>query len=286
MAEHQLRRRVASGRAARLAALPVRASTVAKADGKLLKESIRWLATSREHTNFTYDLTPLNLEHLAWYVANLTGVPVGRIREYMAELQEDEGLRAHVGSLTAASPRRGLADSVARYGRRLGWYAIVRAMQPALVVETGTDKGLGSVVLASALMRNGEGRLITLDINPESGYLIEGTYAAWVDRWIGDSIDALASIDSTVDIFLHDSDHSTDHERRELVAVEPHLGPESIVLSDNSHCTAVLSEWAESREWRFSFFKEVPEHHWWPGDGIGAARRSTLAASATAAPRE
>ena len=39
------------------------------------------------------------------------------------------------------------------YGRRLGWYALVRALKPRTVVETGADKGLGSCVLAALRLR-------------------------------------------------------------------------------------------------------------------------------------
>ncbi len=45
------------------------------------------------------------------------------------------------------------------------------------------DKGLGSVVLAAALLRNAAeghpGRLTSLDINPEAGYLARAT--PWAD---------------------------------------------------------------------------------------------------------
>ena len=35
----------------------------------MLAASARWLVTSREHHNYTYDLTALNRDHLAWFVA-------------------------------------------------------------------------------------------------------------------------------------------------------------------------------------------------------------------------
>jgi predicted O-methyltransferase YrrM len=233
--------------------------------------SARWLVGSREHTNFTYDLTDRNLDHLAWWVAGVTGCPVDAARGFIAEARDDEDLRTHVREHTRRSSRRGLADTTVRLGRRLGWYALVRAIGPERVIETGTDKGLGSVVLAAALLRNGHGRLTTIDVNPESGYLIAGRYADVVDRVIGDSVDVLGASPEPVDVFLHDSLHTFEYETAELDAVGKRLTPKAVVLSDNAHETDALSRWAERNGRTFAFFKEEPERHWYPGDGIGAA---------------
>ncbi|MGY1723811.1 class I SAM-dependent methyltransferase [Blastococcus sp. SYSU DS0533] len=266
-----LRRRIATTRLATLAALPVRVSAVARHDARVLGRSARWLLTSREHTNFTYHLTPRNLEHLAWWTAQLTGTGVAQNRGWIAEALEDPELRAHVQRETARSSRRRLADLDVRLGRRLGWYAIVRALRPEHVVETGTDKGLGSVVLAAALLRNGRGRLTTVDINPESGYLIAGPYAQVVDRVVADSVETLRSLERPVDVFLHDSWHTFEYETAELDAVAPRLRDTSVVLSDNAHDSDALSAWAERTGRRFTFFREEPLEHWDPGAGIGAA---------------
>jgi predicted O-methyltransferase YrrM len=266
-----LRRRVARTRLAPLAAFPVRLATVVRHDARTVGRSARWLVGSREHTNFTYDLTPRNLEHLAWWVALVTGEPVERARGWIAEADEDADLRAHVRATTARSARRGLADSRVRYGRRLGWYALVRALRPERVIETGTDKGLGSVVLAAALLRNGTGRLTTIDVNPESGYLVEGPYASVIDRVIGDSVETLAADPEPVDIFLHDSLHTFEYETAEFTAVAPRLTDRAVVLSDNAHESEARAVWAEKSGRQFSFFAEQPAGHWYPGDGIGAA---------------
>ncbi|RBY75310.1 class I SAM-dependent methyltransferase [Geodermatophilus sp. TF02-6] len=266
-----MRRRVARTRLAPAVALPVRAASVAGYDAQLLARSARWLARSREHTNYTYDLTDRNLGHLAWWVSVVTDTPVAEARAHIAEAREDGDLREHVREATLRSSRRGLADPTARLGRRLGWYAIARAVKPDRIVETGTDKGLGSVLLASALLRNGRGRLTTVDVNPDSGYLIAGRYAEVVDRVVGDSVAVLGSSAEPVDVFLHDSLHTWEYETAELAAVDPRLSRRAVVLSDNSHVTDALSAWAEKTGRQFLFFREEPADHWYPGDGIGAA---------------
>ncbi|GAA2701018.1 class I SAM-dependent methyltransferase [Micromonospora olivasterospora] len=177
--------------------------------------------TSREHHNYTYELTRLSRHHLAWY-------------------------------------------------------AIVRATRPAHVVETGVDKGLGTCVVAAALLRNAAegrpGRVTSLDINPEAGYLARSApWSAVVDLVVGDSIASSAALDRPVDLFLHDSDHNREHERREFEAAEAKLAPGALLLTDNVTHTNVLAEHAERTGRRFLAYRETPARHWYPGDGIGVA---------------
>ncbi|MFD1320933.1 class I SAM-dependent methyltransferase [Micromonospora sonneratiae] len=272
----QFRRAIARSPFAPVAAFPKRLLRVARHNARVLGVSARWLVTSREHHNYTYDLTRLSREHLAWFVSVICVVPVKQIRTYLAEIEADDDLRTHIQRATAASARRGLADRQVRYARRIGWYAIVRATRPAHVVETGVDKGLGTCVLASALLRNAAegtpGRLTSLDINPEAGYLARAEpWASVVDLVVGDSIASIAELDRPVDIFLHDSDHSVTHERREFEAVEAKLSPDALLLTDNVTITNVLAEHAERTGRRFLAYRETPARHWFPGDGIGAA---------------
>ncbi|MEU8390604.1 class I SAM-dependent methyltransferase [Micromonospora sp. NPDC048842] len=272
----KLRRAVARTPLAPIAAFPKRLRTIARHDAKVLRRSARWLLTSREHHNYTYDLTSLSRNHLAWFVSVVCDIPVKQVRAYLGEIESDDTLRQHLLAAIAASDRRGLADKEIRYARRIGWYAIVRATRPTHVVETGVDKGLGSVVLASALLRNAQeghpGRVTSLDINPEAGYLAR--VAPWsevVDLVIGDSIASIGALDRPVDLFLHDSDHSRAHEKREFDAVEPKLAPGAILLTDNVTSTNVLAEHAERTGRRFLAYRESPADHWYPGDGIGVA---------------
>jgi predicted O-methyltransferase YrrM len=130
--------------------------------------------------------------------------------------------------------------------------------------------------MAAALLRNAAegrpGRITTMDINPEAGYLVRAEpWSGVADLVTGDSVAALAALTGPVDIFLHDSDHSREHERREFEAVAPRLAEDAIVLSDNVTKTDVLPRFAESTGRRFLAFREQPARHWYPGDGIGAA---------------
>ena len=114
-----------------------------------LSELIHWVQQSRETSNFTYDLNELNLGQLAGWVSAISGCSIHQARVWMDELRHDTVLREHLNQRTAMADDAIVADSNMGYGRRIGWYALVRALKPRTVVETGVDKGLGSCVLAA-----------------------------------------------------------------------------------------------------------------------------------------
>jgi predicted O-methyltransferase YrrM len=179
--------------------------------------------------------------------------------------------------LAAQSADRHVTDREARYGRRIGWYALVRLLKPRCVVETGVDKGLGTCVIAAALRRNAAegspGKVIAIDINPAAGSLVGPALREFVDFRFQDSLAALKALDQRVDIFIHDSDHTEEHERLEYEAVAPRLGPTSLVVSDNAAHTGELLAFARKTGWQFLYFSEEPKDHWWSGEGIGVALR-------------
>src|SRR5712671_7184162 len=119
-----------------------------------LKSLASWTFHSRETANFTYDLTPINRAYLAAFVSAIAGCTLSEAERYLGEVDADEALRDHIIRETKQSKFSPDADADVRFGRRLGWYAFVRATKPRLVIETGVDKGLGACLLCAALMRN------------------------------------------------------------------------------------------------------------------------------------
>jgi hypothetical protein len=236
---------------------------------------VRWTFTSKEHYNHTYDLTDLNRHYLDSYISVVSGHELAVIEKYSKELQTDEELRHVLRARTLASPDRHNCDVEPRYGRRLGWYALVRATKPRIVVETGVDRGLGTAVIAAALRRNTAegfpGIVHATDIVPECGHLLVEPYKSLCRIWIGDSVQTLMQLKESVDIFIHDSDHRSEYEWAEFVSIRPCLHPASLVLSDNSQLTSKLFEFARTLGKAFLYFHDAPKDHWWPGDGIGTA---------------
>jgi hypothetical protein len=268
--QSKFRRRIAISPVARGAALAKRTMIVARYDAHVVGRSVNWLVHSRETTNFTYDLDSLNKDQLCWFISAVCGAEVGEVRAWMQELEDDSRLVNHLTSQLSSNPLWRICANEPHWARRFGWYALVRAAQPDHVVETGTHLGLGACAIAAALLRNGHGRLTTIDVDPEAGFLIGEPWADVIDRRTGSSLDVLEKL-TDVDVFLHDSLHTYEYETRELTTVEPNLRANAIILSDNAHESSALSDWAERSGRRYLFFKEQPRDHWWPGDGIGAA---------------
>jgi hypothetical protein len=227
----------------------------------------RWAHHSRENDNFTYDLTEQNLDYLAATVSVVTGAGIDAIRAYLDEPRAD--LSDYLSPRAAALA----IDKPTSFGRRLGWYAIARAIKPRVIIETGVHFGLGSVVLCSALRRNAQegrpGKYYGTDIDPGAGVLLAEPLNQYGKILYGDSIASLRGIDESIDLFINDSDHSAEYEGQEYRLVEHRLSPKSIVLGDNSHVTNELFKFSASTGRHFLFFKESPRDHWYPGAGIG-----------------
>ena len=234
----------------------------------------RWAFTSKEYYNHSYHLTALNRDYLASYIGVISGQPLALIEKYMAELENDSAFRRVLEQRTLASRDRHNCDVEPRYGRRLGWYALVRATRPRVVVETGIDRGLGTAVIAAALKRNAEegfpGLVYATDILSDCGHLLAEPYKSFCRVLIGDSVESLKAFREPVDIFLHDSNHDPAYEWAEFLAIESRLHPDSIVMSDNSQQSPKLREFAARIGKTFIYFQDQPANHWWPGDGIGA----------------
>ena len=239
--------------------------------------AVRWVFKSKEYYNWTYDLTDLNKVYLASYIAVVTGHDQSSIEGYIRELENDQALRSRLIERTLASPDRHSCNVEPRYGKRLGWYALVRATKPRVIVETGVDRGLGTAVIAAALLQNEKegypGVVYATDIAADCGHLLVEPYKKFCNIIIGDSIESLKKLVQSTDIFLHDSCHEPEYEWAEFMAIEPRLNSDSLVLSDNSLLTDKLLKFAGRRGCSFLYFQDQPKDHWWPGDGIGTAFR-------------
>lgn len=244
-----------------------------KVYNKKYAQILKWGFQSREDTNYTYHLTDDNIKYLAQTISVVTKINYDDVIKYFDEVQSDEYLKETILNAIKNSRERKFADKEVRFGRRLGWYVFVRVMKPKVVIETGVDKGLGSVLLCSALLKNKEegheGRYYGTDINPQAGYFLQGKYAEVGEILYGDSIETLKKFDQKIDLFINDSDHSADYEYDEYITIQPNINEKTVILGDNSHCTSKLADFSLKTKRNFLFFQEIPKDHWYPGAGIG-----------------
>ena len=127
---------------------------------------------------------------------------------------------------------------------RLAW-CLARHLRPRRIVETGVGRGLVSRLLLEAIERNGMGELWSIDLPPLlERDLAQQTAAAVPERlhprsWTllrGSSRRLLPSLVrdlGTIDMFVHDSLHTTRNLRRELDQIWPALRPGGVALIDD-----------------------------------------------------
>ena len=116
-------------------------------------------------------------------------------------------------------------------------YALVRASRPTTVVEFGMSLGISAIHLASAVRDNGEGRVVTTELNDNKVAVASRNFAdAGLDDLItvlhGDALETLASIDGPVQFVLLDG--WKDLYVQVLQLLEPRLAPGALVVADNT----------------------------------------------------
>ena len=257
--------------------IPPRAKMASSYLSPPIRLAFKWLFESRETSNFSYSLTNRNNLYLAHSIGAVTGQSVEKIKGYINEIENNENLKKHIANYIKEGPNNFTLGPLIAYGRRVGWYAVVRAVKPKVVVETGAAQGLGSCIIVEALKKNLEegakGKYFGTDIMPDAGALLIGDYKKYGEILYGDSIKSLKKLKNKIDVFINDSDHSSKYEKKEYQTIEKLLRENSVILGDNSHESEELCKFAEKTNRNFIFFKEQPKNHWYPGAGIGIAYR-------------
>jgi predicted O-methyltransferase YrrM len=116
-------------------------------------------------------------------------------------------------------------------------YTLVRASRPTNVVEFGMSLGISAIHLASAVRDNGEGRVVTTELNARKVEIATANFAdAGLDDLItvlhGDALETLQSVDGPVQFVLLDG--WKDLYVKVLQLLEPRLSSGAIVVADNT----------------------------------------------------
>ena len=118
-------------------------------------------------------------------------------------------------------------------------YQLVRRTHARNVMESGVANGHSSFLLLDALRRNGEGRLTSIDIERSAGALVPAESRARWDLHIlparrrAAAFAAIVASRGTLDLFLHDSDHSYDWQMHEFRTVWDRLTPNGWLVADD-----------------------------------------------------
>lgn len=164
-------------------------------------------------------------------------------------------------------------------------YMAVRLCKPQLVVETGVFDGLSSAVILQALTDNGSGTLISIDLpafkpikwsthiwresrlplHCQPGWVIPDDLRGRHQLLLGDSKEILPRVlqeHPKIDVFLHDSLHTFNHQYFEYRTVWPHLSDSGLLLSDDIFWSSAFAR----------FCKQIGKAYVWLG-GFGGVRK-------------
>jgi len=196
-------------------------------------------------------------EELADALARLdtaSGLHISRFMEELALKLFAEAMRLRIAGLDPSTdiPAAYNADPVlARF-----CYAVCRALEPAVVVETGVAHGVTSAFILEALDLNGRGTLHSVDLPPlgrdvdrmVGGLIPHELKKRWrLHRGVSERLlPTLLRELGSVDLFVHDSLHTYRNIRRELDIVTPSLARPSVVIADDAGGNAAFARWSAS----------------------------------------
>ncbi len=155
-------------------------------------------------------------------------------------------------------------------------YTCVRALKPAIMVETGVASGASTTYILQAMELNKKGLLYSIDLpNSDPGAIVpENKEIGWLvtsklrHRWkliLGRSQEKLPLLLrdlGNIDVFLHDSEHTYEAMMFEYETIWPHLREGGVLLSDDI-------------QWNKAFYEFIRNHkpkRWIAFGGLGAAR--------------
>lgn len=194
----------------------------------------------------------LNYLTRKWTIKRLSGSSFREIYRYYSDLQSNRDMHAYLRKWLPLA--RGVITRTAEL------YVLVRAFLPNTVIETGVSSGFSSTFILQALEDNGRGFLYSIDapnVDPSST-LPKGFASGWLvpaslrGRWnliLGRSFEALpALLDKvkTVDLFLHDSEHTYENMTFEFRAAWKYLRKGGMLLSHDVFWNNAFSDFCKS----------------------------------------
>ena len=205
------------------------------------------------------------------FLARITGERVSRIRQFIGEPAGTPEFLRHVHECEKTF-RTTSIESADLYAKKvLLQYAIVRALKPETILETGVANGVSSAHVLLALHKNQRGTLHSIEIG-DSTYLPAGREPGWVvpewlrGRWryhLGDATQILPQLLRelpALDLFTHDSLHTYEHMKFEFEQAFPFLRSGGILIADDAL-------WNEAF-WDFARGQAVPNAQILHGVGV------------------
>ena len=130
------------------------------------------------------------------------------------------------------------------------YYALTREFKPNVIVETGTSYGGSTAFYLAAAFKNGNGRLISIDIPPRAGKLTmrqtvdESEIGSFIPKFLkqrwelraGDAKVLLPQVlvETDVEMFIHDSLHTRTHMAFEYAVARTLMRHGTLMMTDDT----------------------------------------------------
>ena len=190
------------------------------------------------------------------FLARITGVTPRKIRSFMNEPINTPEFAAHLRESEVKFRSLNMLSADLYAKKILNQYAVVRALQPKCVIETGIASGVSSAYLLLALKKNDLGELHSIGL-PDPAFLPIGKEMGWiVPAWLRSSW-TIYPVDSReilpqlfhellhVGVFIHDSLHTYDHMMWEFRTAYPYLPRNGVLIADDALCNTAFEEFAK-----------------------------------------
>ena len=122
-------------------------------------------------------------------------------------------------------------------------YCLIREIKPKIIIETGVANGISTFFILNAIIRNGNGKLYSIDISKDVGAILsEEEKKIWnlivinpKRRCLTKAIENILnkSNNRKIDMFIHDSNHTYRWQIFEYELIYPLLDEDGILVSDD-----------------------------------------------------
>ncbi len=237
---------------------------IIQAAGLPVRDHLRYILLDPEVESYTYRVA--NVAGVLETICDATGTDVEQLRQYIVEADTDPELRQH---LTRRLRWRFDVKHRPELANRLGWYLLIRALRPRLVVETGVYNGFGSLTLLCALERNAAegspGELISFDASDVAGSFVDRhRYPGW-RHVVGMTTDVLEDTlaGSKIGALFQDSDHSIAVQELEFGAALANPEATLLLVDASGGQTPVLEQLSQQRGGDYRRVRLGATDHWY-----------------------
>lgn len=186
---------------------------------------------------------------VASFAGKLTGISRLNLNEFYHELE--------MAPFQEAMKEVQNIDPGSHFGVDECLYVLCRAIKPNVIIETGVFHGISSAHILYALQRNNAGKLISIDLphasigHREVGWFVPSELKARWALMLGSSQELLPKViesADSVDIFMHDSEHSEKNMMFEYEQAWPKISSGGLLLSDDTDWNLAFSRFAVTHQ--------------------------------------